>query len=743
MPLLMQRILRGLKPAAFNASRPPALREFPEKITLGVRAGLEPSSKTPVRIYLGTERGQFRAERVFIWSVEKYRDPSRVYEIYLLRDLKGFQRRFWLTGFTNYRFAIPAFANYQGRAIYNDTDQIYLKDPALLFDTPMNEAGFLSINDRDTSVMLIDCQRMRSAWNAADVRRLGRKTLELRARRAGLWGAMDGGWNARDSEYDPSHSHLVHFTTLHTQPWRPFPDELVYFDNPTDPLWHTMEREADAERFLPISAHRPSEGWLRAYAALPSARWRELLGPDPDGPILTELTVRDLLERIPDQDMAWVLERLFQRAQALRIEIQEPLRHGSERTRRQLWYWLQQLEAASRWHPQTRWELRHRGVLGSDRRFQGGPAEDGPIHVLTHRKPGHNHQAHAIARKLAAISGRELKAVPLAGSEVSWLWRRLLRLGPPRSIKSSIRHGIVVAGGWLPCQVARQLQQHNPALRLVLSGRKAGRLTAIGSVSIQCRHFDLAPHPRRLLTLLPLNGGHHQATQAGGIWQPWQTAARKFALLLGGDSRSHRIDPAAATELARMASAFAAEQGARLLVVSGRRSASILDAVQAGLSADDLLYRWQDGDPANPYGLALQDSDLMIVTGESESMLADAASRGRPFLIWPAPARPLGIWQRLSAALVERARRPRINRRGSIRPQQGLTYLCARALERQWIIPPRRLESLHELLYAQRLACRFGETLPSAPQPLDELGATAHQVADLLGIPVSLNRPNP
>ena len=134
MPLLMQRILRGLKPAAFNASRPPALREFPEKITLGVRAGLEPSSKTPVRIYLGTERGQFRAERVFIWSVEKYRDPSRVYEIYLLRDLKGFQRRFWLTGFTNYRFAIPAFANYQGRAIYNDTDQIYLKDPALFPD---------------------------------------------------------------------------------------------------------------------------------------------------------------------------------------------------------------------------------------------------------------------------------------------------------------------------------------------------------------------------------------------------------------------------------------------------------------------------------------------------------------------------------------------------------------------------------------------------------------------------------
>jgi hypothetical protein len=48
----------------------------------------------------------------------------------------------------------------QGRAIYNDVDQIYLADPGQLFDLEMGEHGFLSITPRETSVMLLDCARM-------------------------------------------------------------------------------------------------------------------------------------------------------------------------------------------------------------------------------------------------------------------------------------------------------------------------------------------------------------------------------------------------------------------------------------------------------------------------------------------------------------------------------------------------------------------------------------------------------
>ena len=88
------------------------VRDLPQKIVLAPRPGLEPSTKPPVRIYLGTEPGQYRAERVFVWSVEKVRDPSRTYEIHLMKDVRGYDRRWWLTGFTNYRFAIANWAGY-------------------------------------------------------------------------------------------------------------------------------------------------------------------------------------------------------------------------------------------------------------------------------------------------------------------------------------------------------------------------------------------------------------------------------------------------------------------------------------------------------------------------------------------------------------------------------------------------------------------------------------------------------
>ena len=139
-----------------HRSRPNGIRVIPEKIILEVREGTASSGKTPVRIFVGSESAQGRAERILIWSIEQVRDPARVYEIYLMKELKGFDRGKWLTGFTNYRFAIPAFAGQAGRAIYNDVDQIYLVDPGILFDHDLNDHGFLSIARNDTSVMVMD-----------------------------------------------------------------------------------------------------------------------------------------------------------------------------------------------------------------------------------------------------------------------------------------------------------------------------------------------------------------------------------------------------------------------------------------------------------------------------------------------------------------------------------------------------------------------------------------------------------
>lgn len=247
--------------------REPGFRNEPVLIRLDVVPGHKASRKPPVRIYLGTEPAQYRSERVFIWSVMQVRDPARIYEIYLMKDIKGYDRTGWKTGFTNYRYGIPAMAGGKGRAIYNDVDQIYLSDPAELFDMDMNGAGFLGITGRETSVMLIDCEKMIEHWTLADAQ-AGKKHRHFRelSHDRGLWGQMPPEWNARDEEFSPGQSKCFHFTTLQTQPWQPFPDQLNYQPHPDGEVWFALERSADEARFTPFTKDNPSPRFAEMVA---------------------------------------------------------------------------------------------------------------------------------------------------------------------------------------------------------------------------------------------------------------------------------------------------------------------------------------------------------------------------------------------------------------------------------------------------------------------------------------------
>jgi len=239
--------------------RAEGVRDVPERILLDVLPGHEPSTKPPVRIFLGSESEQYRAERVFVWSIMQVRDPARVYEIYLMKDLRGYDRSDWKTGFTNFRYAIPTLAHGEGRAIYNDVDQIYLSDPAELFDLEMNGAGVLSVTGRETSVMLIDCARMIDFWKLEDAQ-AGRKHRYFREITHGnkLWARLPGEWNARDDEFRAGSSKCLHFTTLQTQPWRPFVAQLNYRPHPHGEVWFELERSADRSRFTVFTSDNPS-----------------------------------------------------------------------------------------------------------------------------------------------------------------------------------------------------------------------------------------------------------------------------------------------------------------------------------------------------------------------------------------------------------------------------------------------------------------------------------------------------
>jgi hypothetical protein len=424
--------------------RPAGTREAPELVAIDPDPGVTPSEKPPVRIYLGTEPAQHRAERVFVWSVLQHRDPSRRYEIYLMKDLKGFDRDRWKTGFTNYRYAIPAMAGNTGRAIYNDVDQIYLADPAELFDMDMGGAGQLCIAPRETAVMLLDCDKMATIWDRQDAEnsekhRFFRDKVQSIP---GMWGELPGVWNARDHEYKKGVSKLLHYTTLQTQPWRPFPKELKYQDNPNGNVWFEMEKAADEAGFTLFTEDNPSrryeklvemyrtmhvEGsphtgktpdWtftgkslvehvgriagmidetgsktLLDYGCGKGLFYQPFPGEDPEsrfksmkdwkgvkvtcydpgyepfaGPIEPKydgVICTDVLEHIPEEDIPWVLDKLFRHANCLVYAVAAcypakkrlPNGQNAHCTVQPPAWWREQMEAAARRNPGIRWQL--------------------------------------------------------------------------------------------------------------------------------------------------------------------------------------------------------------------------------------------------------------------------------------------------------------------------------------------------------------------------------------------------
>jgi hypothetical protein len=147
---------------------------------------------------------------------------------------------------------------------------------------------------------------------------------------------------------------------------------------------------------------------------------------------------------------------------------------------------------------------------------------------------------------------------------------------------------------------------------------------------------------------------------------------------------------------------------------------------------------WQADQKVNPYFAYLTFADVLIVTGESESMLAEAAATDKPVYIYPVPERPenlLNLTSQLKEWIVARAQQPQRNKRGTIRPQRGLAYQCARLIERGIIQPRRDLNLLHQTLVEGGFAHFFGEPLTTDPRPaLQEFDGVAQHVRTLLDL---------
>ena len=783
------------------------MRPEPECIVLGVADGVTPSPKAPVRIFLGTEPAHYKAERIFVWSIERFRDPARVYEIYLMKELAGFNRRRWLTGFTNYRFAIPHFAGGTGRAIWNDVDQAYLSDPAELFDTDMGEHGVLTVPPLsssallDTAVMLIDCARMESIWTLDEAQH-GRKNKMLAKVRAvpHLRGDLPAEWHARDEEYVPGRSKLLHWTILHTQPWHPLPQIFVYQHNPVGQVWYDLERSANLAGYHVFTAERPSAQYKALLGNIQAAQVKgDAHGQRPVRPfapamngeglgkliqktksttileygfaddvaeqeVLAESVAEgsdlcvthydpadpssyprptgefdgvvcpEALNYIPDEDVPWVIEDLFKWAsQFVHVVIENSprkkmLADGTclhSRPRSQAW-WKTWFESAAERHPQVQWKLVFtdngtRNVKTDTPNEIGWCGNDVPrVWVLADDNTGDTSQALALADALG--------------------WQYEVIYSPFDT--SATQPDLVIASNRQTGAWARRLcRESEGRTRCVRVDGSGDAVADHFDIVVSPAYFHLPPHPRRIETVTRLTRiTPEQLAQAHDNWPHLfgRASHPRIVLLLGSSKSKVPLDAKTGRRIGEEIHTFAHLVGGSIFALISRRTRpGFAGALAAGLGESRHVHTWSPNRHDDVTYLAyLELADALIVVGDDESLVADAAASGKPVYIYPEAEERSTPARAFREAVFARSQARPLNKRGTVRPQQSLEYFCARLIERGIVVPPHDLGALYQSLIRLGVAHPFGAPFVTKTDfaGLRVADDTAHQVRKMLGL---------
>lgn len=227
----------------------------------------------PIRVFIGSGEASLLERKVLIYSLRKHtRGDLDIYVFNGTHNAVEFndQAPFLapmslsvkyrnVTEFSLYRYLIPQLCNYQGKAIYLDSDIVCLTDIGELFRTAVDDYDFLAKSEAYTtsggdlwglSVMLINCDRCRfdleaimqeidqGKYSYTDFSCMGQAFL---AHRPYQIGKLDPRWNVFD--YYDSETKLIHYTNLHTQPWK-------HPNHPYGDLWFQYFNEAIAAGFV-------------------------------------------------------------------------------------------------------------------------------------------------------------------------------------------------------------------------------------------------------------------------------------------------------------------------------------------------------------------------------------------------------------------------------------------------------------------------------------------------------------
>jgi len=190
--------------------------------------------RDPIRIFGGGDRSRQLPFKVFAWSVRRH--TARDVEVRTidnaLSPIPTDPRFKPYTEFSFARFVIPSLCNYEGRAVYMDSDMLVFADIGELWDTDLQgaaiaiEKGSRSQADKGkhAAVMLLDCAKL--DWQVADIvaglgQRYAYKALmqiDPLLTPGMMRELIPAGWNELD-HFEPGRTRNIHYTKILTQPW--------------------------------------------------------------------------------------------------------------------------------------------------------------------------------------------------------------------------------------------------------------------------------------------------------------------------------------------------------------------------------------------------------------------------------------------------------------------------------------------------------------------------------------------
>lgn len=258
--------------------------------------------------------------------------------------------------------------------------------------------------------------------------------------------------------------------------------------------------------------------------------------------------------------------------------------------------------------------------------------------ILSDGKTGSERQCLALA-EAAGAEGRIRRLRPRA----PWIWLPPDRwpcpwraLGPDSDTLLPPWPALVIAA-------SRRCAPYLIALRRAKPAGRRPRTVYVHDPRVDPALFDLVIAPRhdhlKGANVVTTLGALHGVTPAR-LAQAADAAAAMaahlprplVAVLVGGETRRMRLPPAAIDRLCDGLSRMVRAHGAGLLVTASRRTAPCAHtrlAERLG-SLPALLWDGRAGVPGNPYLGFLALAEAIVVTGDSVTMVSEAAATGKP-----------------------------------------------------------------------------------------------------------------